>query len=406
MKDLIAELTAELENNIIPFWTGKMVDTENGGFYGRIDGNQIIHPHAGKGVILNSRILWAFSAMYRFDPSSLYQEMAFRAYDYLKNHFFDPVHGGVYWLVDYAGRPLDKKKQIYAQAFAIYGLSEYYLAFSKPKAMELAIYLFEKIEEYSFDSRNNGYFEAFSEDWCLLDDLRLSEKDANELKSMNTHLHVLEAYTNLYRIWPETQLKRQLINLVQVFLDKILNPDTYHFELFFDEKWQVKANTVSYGHDVEGSWLLQAAAEVIDDKSLLAAIKKIALKIVDVSLKEGFASDGSIYYEKSDNKLDTDRHWWPQAEALVALVNAWQIGKDKKYLKKARKTWSYIKKHQIDKKYGEWHYKVDKHDKPYTDEDKAGFWKCPYHNSRACLEVISRLQNSQPQAKKEAIIGS
>ena len=391
MKNLIAELTTELEENIMPFWMERMVDKENGGFFGRMDGNDIIHPHAAKGVILNSRLLWSFSAMYRFNPTSQYQEMAFRAYEYLKKQFIDPVHGGVYWQVDYAGKPIQKKKQIYAQAFAIYGLSEYYLAFSKPKAMEMAIYLFEKIEEYSFDTQYNGYFEAFSEDWHLLDDLRLSDKDANELKTMNTHLHILEAYTNLYRIWPETHLKRQLINLIQVFLDKILDPETYHFNLFFDEVWRVKSKTVSFGHDVEGSWLLQEAAEVIGDTELLEDIKKIALKMIDVALEEGFASDGGIYYEKEGEEMDTDKHWWPQAEALVGLINAWQISSEEKYLKKVMKTWDFIQKRLVDNNNGEWFNKVDRNGKVKTDEDKAGFWKCPYHNSRACIEVVQRL---------------
>lgn len=404
MKDFIAELTTELEDNILPFWMNRMVDKENGGFFGRMDGNNIIHPHAGKGVVLNSRILWTFSAMYRFSPSSKYQEIAFRAYEYLKKYFFDPVHGGVYWQVDYAGKPVEKKKQVYAQAFAIYGLSEYYLAFSKPKAMELAIYLFEKIEEYSFDTQHNGYFEAFTQDWCLLDDLRLSDKDANELKSMNTHLHVLEAYTNLYRIWPETRLKRQLINLIQVFLDKILDPTTYHFHLFFDEVWRVKSNTVSFGHDVEGSWLLQEAAEVIGDQALLNDIKKIAVKMMDVAINEGLGGNGGLYYEKNDGELDTDKHWWPQAEMLVALINAWQISQDEKYLKKAGKTWNFIHKRLVDTKNGEWFNQVDKNGQVKADEDKAGFWKCPYHNTRACLEVVNRLQNSHIKPEDQTLI--
>ena len=405
MKNLIAELNTELEDNIMPFWMNRMVDKENGGFFGRMDGNNIIHPHAGKGVVLNSRILWTFSAMYRFKSSSQYQEIAFRAYEYLKKNFFDPVHGGVYWQVDYAGKPVDKKKQIYAQAFAIYGLSEYYLAFSKPKALELAIYLFEKIEEYSFDTQYNGYFEAFTQDWCLLDDLRLSEKDANELKSMNTHLHVLEAYTNLYRIWPETKLKRQLINLIKIFLDKILDSDTYHFHLFFDEVWRVKSRTISFGHDVEGSWLLQEAAEVIGDEALLEDIRKIAVKMVDVAIAEGLGGNGGLYYEKNGEELETNKHWWPQAEMLVALINAWRISRDEKYLKKAGKTWNFIQKRLVDRKNGEWFNQVDKNGQVKVDEDKAGFWKCPYHNARACLEAVRRLQNSYFEPEDKTITG-
>lgn len=391
MQRLVSELSGELENNIIPFWTSKMVDHKNGGFYGRIDGQNMVHPQADKGVILNSRLLWTFAAMYRFKPTAIYQEMATRAFQYISKNFIDADQGGVYWRVDYLGNPIDKKKQIYAQAFAIYGISEYFRAFADPKSLDMAINLFEKIEINSFDQQHNGYYEAYSQNWQLLDDLRLSEKDANEKKSMNTHLHVLEAYTNLYRVWPETRLKRQLINLIQVFLDKILDTETYHFHLFFDEVWQVRSTTISYGHDVEGSWLLQEAAEAIGDQELIFNVKETALKMVDVALQEGFASDGGIYYEKEGEETDTDKHWWPQAEALVALINAWQISNEQKYLKKAIKSWDFIQKHLVDNKNGEWFNKVDNRGKILSGEDKAGFWKCPYHNSRACIEVIQRL---------------
>lgn len=387
------ELLAELRENILPYWINKMTDHEFGGFYGRRDGHDNLEEQSPKGVILNTRILWTFSAAARLLKDESYLKTARRAFEYMQQYFVDRKHEGVYWMVDYRGEPLQPKKQIYAQAFAIYAFAEYFQASSDNEALTAAQHLFRLIERHSYDRHLDGYLEAFDERWKLLEDLRLSEKDANEKKTMNTHLHILEAYTNLYRVWKDPELEEQLRNLIVIFKERILNKQG-HFDLFFNERWQVQSHEVSFGHDIEGSWLLHEAAEVLGDKELIAEIEKIAINMADISIREGLDTDGGIMNEANHHGMltDTDKHWWPQAEALVGYVNAWQLTGDQKYLAAAARVWSFIKVHLIDKTNGEWFWRVTRDGIVNYDEDKAGPWKCPYHNGRAMIELISRLK--------------
>jgi len=390
-EDMIKELT----QNIFPYWMNKMVDEEYGGFQGRRDGYDNLDQRADKGIILNTRILWTFSHAARIFSNApdarRYRAIADHAYAYICRYFVDTKNGGVYWMVDYDGNPVSTKKQVYAQAFAIYALSEYFLATKSKEALEKAIHIFNLIEQYSFDKKYNGYLEAFDKDWNLLEDLRLSDKDANEKKTMNTHLHVLEAYTNLYRCWKDLFLEKQLRNLIDIFIDKIIN-EQHHFQLFFDEQWNVKSRVISFGHDIEGSWLLQEAAEVLEDNERIELTRKIALLMVDVTLREGLDTDYGIMNEQhGDGSLDRDKHWWPQAEGLVGLINAWQLSADPTYLEHTDRLWNFIKQSLIDSKNGEWFWRVNSKGEVIWSEDKAGPWKCPYHNGRALMELMQRL---------------
>ncbi len=385
------EFQKELEANILPYWMNKMIDEAHGGFYGRRDGYDHLDAKADKAVILNTRILWTFSHAAYILPDRNYRRVADRAYQYITKYFIDPQFRGVYWLIDYHGTPVATKKQVYAQAFAIYAFVEYFTATGKKESLDHAIDLFYLIEKYSFDQKENGYLEAFDREWKLLEDLRLSEKDANEKKTMNTHLHVLEAYTSLYRVWKDPFLGKQLRNLILLFRDKIIN-DTRHFDLFFDEHWNVKSHEISFGHDIEGSWLLFEAAETLGDKKLVGEIKGLCLAMVEETFQHGFDEDGGLMNEANEKGLiDGDKHWWPQAEALVGLVNAWQLSAKDKYLEAAIRNWRFIQAHLIDKECGEWHWRVNRSGSVNRDEDKSGPWKCPYHNGRAMLELIRRL---------------
>jgi len=251
--------------------------------------------------------------------------------------------------------------------------------------------LFRLIEKRSFDAERNGYFEAYSRDWELLEDLRLSEKDANEKKTMNTHLHILEAYTNLYRVWKDPELARQLRNLILIFTEKIVNATTKHLDLFFDENWNSKAKIVSYGHDIEASWLIDEAARILADQELLAIVQKVCIQIAEAAC-EGLQPDGSIVYEKdyTTGHPDKDRHWWVQSEAVVGFLNAYELTGNTEWRNKALKCWKYISENLIDRADGEWFWSISDEGIANRKEDKAGFWKCPYHNSRMCLEVLSR----------------
>jgi mannobiose 2-epimerase len=393
MKDNLIELKQqvkeELTQNILPFWSGKMIDEEQGGFYGKINGDGLLIQQADKGGILNARILWSFSSAYLQEKNPLYLEMANRVKTYILNHFFDPEFGGTYWNLSFDGKPVDTKKQIYSQAFFIYAFSEHYRASADETSLQKAIELFRLIEKYSFDPELNGYFEAYSRDWVLLEDLRLSEKDENEKKTMNTHLHILEAYTNLFRVWKDDELKRQLRNLILIFTEKIVNQKTLHLDLFFDENWKTKSTIVSYGHDIEASWLIDEAARVLGDSELLAEVQQICIKIAEVSC-EGLQHDGSMVYELDKGHLETDRHWWVQSEAVVGFLNAYELSGDKQWLEKAENCWKYISENLVDRTGGEWFWSISDAGVPNRIGDKAGFWKCPYHNSRMCLEVMMR----------------
>ena len=394
------EMQDVLEKNILRFWLDKMVDHEHGGFYGRIDGNGVLHPEAEKGAILNARILWAFSAAYRvfshLSPLtsylSEYLEAATRAKDYLINHFLDKEYGGVYWSLDYLGRPSDTKKQFYAIGFAIYGLSEYARATGDKEALNYAIQLYECVEEHALDPVYNGYVEACTREWEEIADMRLSELDANYPKSQNTHLHIIEPYTNLYRIWQSPELEVSLRNLIDIFTDRILNPETHHLDLFFEMDWTRGAGHLeSYGHDIECSWLLHEAALVLGDKEVLARVEPIVREVAKASEK-GLRLDGSMIHEANldTGHVDDDLHWWVQAENVVGWFNLYQHFGDTEALDRALRCWKYIKTQFIDWDNGEWHWSRHPDGSLNNVDDKAGFWKCPYHNSRMCLEVIER----------------
>jgi mannobiose 2-epimerase len=414
------EMQDVLQNNILRFWLDKMQDHEHGGFYGRIDGTGILHPEAEKGAILNARILWSFSAAYRVLGNQEYLEAATRAKDYIIEHFIDPEYGGVYWSVDYQGNPLDTKKQFYAIGFAIYGLTEYARATDDREALDYALQLFDCIEKHAFDREHNGYIEAMTRDWKPIADMRLSELDANFPKSQNTHLHIIEPYTNLLRCLKELQAKEScdyvpaigsvlpvgisvpietilcvegaLRNLIDIFTDKILNPETHHLDLFFEMDWTRGAGHLeSYGHDIECSWLMHEAALVLGDQKVLDKVEKVVREVAKASEK-GLRPDGSMIHEANldTGHVDDDLHWWVQAENVVGWYNLYQHFGDEDALKKAVRCWHYIKDNLIDYKNGEWFWSRHPDGSLNTVDDKAGFWKCPYHNSRMCLEIIER----------------
>jgi len=391
MEKFKAELEQELFH-ILSFWQNETWDKINGGFIGAIDGYNRKYPEASKGVILNARILWAFSAACNVLKSDEFAPTANRAYDYIIRHFLDKNDGGMFWELDFKGKVLNSKKQVYAQAFAIYALAEYHKFSKIEEAKKLAIELFRLLEKHAFDQQDDGYLEAFNRKWKLLEDLRLSDKDANEKKTMNTHLHVLEAYTNLLKIWPDDLLRKQLKNLVRIHIDKILDKSTYHLNLFFDEKWNLKSDEYSFGHDIEAAWLLCEAAKVVKEGQLINEVNNVAVKVAEVTLREGLDIDGGLMQEgKGGNYTDTDKHWWPQAEAIVGFLNAFQLSKKQEFLEAANNVWQFTKRKIIDPKNGEWWWRVNRAGTPYLEEEKAGFWKCPYHNSRVCLEVMERL---------------
>lgn len=370
-----------LEDNILKFWADKMYDPE-GGFYGRMDGQNVLHLDAERGAVLNARLLWSFSAAYRVLRKPEYLAMATHAKEYICARFLDKEHGGCYWSVTADGRPLDTKQQTYALGFMVYGFSEYHRATGDRQALETAISLFHDIEAHTFDTVHIGYIEALTRDWQPIADMRLSDKDENGSRTMNTHLHILEPYTNLYRVWRDPRLAERLRLLIRIFATRLYNPQTGHLGLFFNDAWQPIASrhADSPGHDIEAAWLLNEALNVLGDQALTDELTPVVRHIAR-------ASEDGIFAETQ---------WWTYCEAVIGYIDQWQrvamSGESGHYWQLAEQAFQYICDRLIDREHGEWYWAVLPDGTPDTGNDKAGFWKCPYHNSRMCLELIERLR--------------
>jgi mannobiose 2-epimerase len=383
------EVTQELTQNILPFYLNHAVDQEHGGFYGLIANDLTVSPNAPKGLIQNCRILWTFSLAYRRLGDPAYLTMAERAYHYLLQHFWDSASGGLYWLLDCRGQPLDPTKMVYGQAFGIYGLVEYYQATGQPDSLEQAITLFKLLEQHSYDPHHDGYFEDYRPDWTRRYGPSIDQVPA--AKTMNSHLHLLEAYTNLLRTWADDSVRAALKRLLLVTLRHLIDPQTGHFNLHFDAAWQSQSNHFSYGHDIEGSWLLVEAAEVLGNADLCSQIKEIALKMAQVTYDEGRDADGGLFNEGNPGGMrDFNKEWWPQAEAMVGFLNAYQLSGQAHFLEASLQSWRFVQQYLIDRQHGEWFWGVARDGRPHNRE-KTGPWKAPYHNGRACLEVRQRL---------------
>jgi mannobiose 2-epimerase len=391
--ELATKLRAHLFGHILPFWCGPAVDHEQGGWMAWLANDLQPDRLKPKGLIVHARILWAFSAVYQVEPDPLYRQMAERAFDYIINHFWDAQHGGAFWRLDDSGKVLDDSKKIYGQAFCLYALTEYHRAFASAGALTRALQLFELIERHAHDGEFGGYLEVRQRDWSEAGpDARLSDKDMNEKKSMNNHLHLLEAYTNLYRETQNPLVAQRLRELIQIFRERILDSRTGHLHHFFDEQWRVRSDTYTFGHDIEASWLLCEAAEVLETPALLEAVRTVALQMVEAVLNEGILADGGLVYEgRGGILMDAGRECWPQAEAVVGFINAFQLSRDPKYLAAAQRVWDYVEQNLVDRVHGEWFWRINEEGRPDAKLPKVSEWKGPYHVSRACLETMRRL---------------
>lgn len=390
-KAIFHQLHAELQNElaeILHFWSTQTIDHRQGGFIGKMDNQGLVDYTAPKGLVLNARILWTFSAAYANLHDPMYLAVAQRAFGVLSTHFYDAHFGGYFWSVSPDGSALNTRKQIYGQAFVLYALAEYLRVLDgeeQAEVLQRGRAIFDWIEKHSFDPQHNGYWEAVAQDGSALEDLRLSPRDRNDPKSMNTHLHILEAYANFYHTWPDPELHRQLKNLIDLFLDKIIDPQTKHLICFFDAQWNPSPAPVSYGHDIETAWLLLEAAEIAGYR--LEDARRMAVAVAEAA-GEGFdTQNGALWYE---DHLP-EKHWWVEAEAMVGFLNAWELTKEEHFLGKSLSCWAYIQKQLKDKLHGEWYWGIDAQGKIMASEDKVGFWKCPYHNTRACLEGMRRI---------------
>lgn len=405
LREFVGRARRQLFEHILPFWSGPALDREQGGWLPWMDNELKVDRRQPRGLIVNSRILWTFSAAFRARPEARYREMAERAFDYLMTRFWDKEAGGAFWRLTSQGAVLEDTKKTYGQAFCIYALAEYHQALGTPapgsdaanaadrrEALARAIEVFELVEAHAHDPEHGGYFEVRKRDWSEAASSRLSEKDMNEKKSMNNHLHVLEAYTNLYRVWPTSRLQKRLEELVQLFEQRILDPRSQHLHHFFDEQWNVRSQTYTFGHDIEASWLLCEAAGVLEDPARLKRIEKLSLKMAETVLREALDADGGLCYEGTAGQvIDRRKECWPQAEAVVGFLNAFELCADERYLAAALRVWEYIEAHLVDWRNGEWFWRINLDGRPDPGLPKVSEWKGPYHGSRACLEVLRRM---------------
>lgn len=392
-KDLLDHIEADLRGNILPFWIQHVVNRPAGTFHGHLTNALQIDPQAERGALLTSRILWTYAAAFRQFGNAEYREMADFAYADLMKLHHDRKYGGFFWAINADGTVKRDRKQVYGQAFAIYALAEYHAATGRREPLDEAIAVYRLLEKHARERQQGGYLEAFGRDWSAIPDMALSPSDQNVPKSQNTMLHVMEAYTRLLAVWPDPGLKSALHALVDVMLTRILNPRTYHLGLFFTNDWRPTSDKISYGHDIEAAWLMSRAAEVLGDAALTSRVTPTALNIADVTLAEGTDADGGIY-NQGDPKGITDgtKDWWPQAEAVVGFINAWQLSGQERYLAAAAHTWEFIETHLVDREHGEWYRGTTRDGHRIETLEKVGFWKCPYHNGRMGLEAAVRLR--------------
>lgn len=395
----------ELHTNILSFWMKYGIDKSGKGFYGAADlqGNPI--PDAPKSCVLNARILWTFAqAAIQFD-NEIYAEIADRAFQVLQNDFADKKYGGYFMSIDSRNQPLETIKHTYAQAFVLYSLSKYCELRNTPNNKNLMTEYFYFLEEKTKATDKPGYFEAFTREWRPYGENRMA--DNNEPRSMNTHLHIMEAYAAFYKVSGNMLAGKRLKELLQLFIEKIIRPSG-HLGIFFDEDFREAESSkgiCSFGHDIEASWLLWEAAEILNDPEIVSQMKPLSVKMLDAVDRVGVDKDGGLFLESTrfGSHLRTNKHWWPQAETLVAFMNGLELTSDVKYWEKLKLSWDFVDKHVIDHENGEWFTKVNRLGVPYLvepDNDPSPYyrndwkidpWKCPYHNGRAMMELIARM---------------
>ncbi|MBI9050353.1 MAG: AGE family epimerase/isomerase [Anaerolineaceae bacterium] len=390
--ELRKQFEAELRENILKYWMTHPLDRENGGFYGEITNDNQIHNEIERSAVLCGRLLWTYSLAYNHFKDESYLETAEWFFDYLTTRFWDEKYQGIYWALDAQGLPVNDRKHTYAQAFAIYGLSAYYQVTGREESLSLAKQLFKLIDQHTYDNVNGGNIECRARDWSTLTDMRLSALEIDSQKSMNTLLHLMEAYTALSKIWPDALLIRRLDELVRIFIKHIIDPETAHQRLFFDEQWQSLSGQISFGHDIEASWLLLEAAEALNDTDLIAQAKAIGVDMAQKVYQQACGADGSIIYEEEANGQQVSkRHWWAHAEAVVGFYNAYQLSGEDHYQKAALRVWEYIQQHFVDRKNGDWFKVLEEDGTAILDHVKVGPWECPYHHARMCMEMMVRL---------------
>lgn len=391
MDKLKQEISQHLTTKILPFWMN-LKDEEQGGYYGYMNYDLQVDKQAVKGCILNSRILWFFSNACTCLQDKELLPYARHAYEFLKSACLDQVYGGVFWSVTWDGKVEDGTKHIYNQAFAVYALSSYYEASNEQEALDIAWELFTLIETRGKD--NGGYLEAFMQDFQTpAGNEKLSENGVMAERTMNTLLHVFEAYTELYRVTKDNRVKKPLEEILTLFSTKVYNPARHRQEVFFDKEWNSLIDLYSYGHDIETAWLIDRGCEVLGDPVITEKMGKITRDLAE-NVYQAAYHNHSLWNERERGTENKTRVWWVQAESVVGFLNAGEkMPEHPEYRQAAEEIWEYIKTYLVDKRNGsEWFWEVNDEGKPESRKPIVEPWKCPYHNGRMCFEVIRRLK--------------
>ncbi|WP_341939023.1 AGE family epimerase/isomerase [Marinimicrobium sp. C2-29] len=390
--DWAQEFSSELER-IADWWLIYSQDETNGGFYGEVGLDNKPNLQSDKGVVLNTRILWFFSELAQEIDDARYRAAADRAYHTLFERFVDAENGGVYWMLDARGYPKDTKKQVYAQAFAIYALVSYYRLTGNDAALEEAQTMFALLEEHTVCPDTGGYLEAFTREWGAMDDVRLSDKDLNYPKTMNTHLHVLEAYTTLYQVDRSPKVREALRYAIECFDRHLINKDSFHLRMFMDCDWNDHSPGHTFGHDIECSWLLAKATESLADPAMTARLRPSVLGMAEACLHEAMGEHGEMHdgFDFESREMNGERVWWVQAEAMVGFYKAYTLSGEAGYARAAERLWRFINQYQLAGESGEWLWLSRLDDQRRAPGYKLGPWKGPYHNGRAMMEMIRML---------------
>lgn len=400
---MAVEMKDHMLGTIIPFWRN-LRDDEFGGYYGYLSYGLELDKQAFKGCILNSRITWFFSNVYLLYKNGLLSDEDFsrhgytaedvkkeamHGYDFLYNKCIDKENGGIFWSLTYDGKPDDTTKHTYNQAFCIYALSSYYDAFGDGKALDLAAKLINIIETKCTDDL--GYLEARTITFEPESNEKLSENGVMADKTMNTLLHVFEAYSEYYRVTRDEKVGKRLEWIMDTFAEKVYNPKLHRQEVFFDREYNVIIDLHSYGHDIETAWLMDRGVKILGKKEYEDKMFPITKDLTDNIYKIAF--DGhSLANECEKGVVNEWRIWWVQAETVLGFLNGALADKTRsEYMDAAFAQWDFIKEYVWDKREGsEWFWEVKKDGTPDADQPIVEEWKCPYHNGRMCIEVIKR----------------
>ncbi len=382
----------DLTENILPWWMTYGVDEVHGGFYGEVDNNNVPNPNAPKHITLSARLIWTFSSAYRILGNPEYKAMADRAYDYFVKHFWDADHNMCYTLLSAEGEPIDKTRHVYGNAFAIYGFSEYYRATGCEEALDYARKLEAAMEKNAYDPEFKGYYEALTEKCVYSPWLRGVNRLPTDVKTMNTHLHVIEAYTCFLRSVDEPKVRNVVRQQLYVMLNKIVDHDTHHYNVYLDRAWNPTSTEISYGHDIEGSWLMWETAEVLDEPEAKRYTRDICVNIARACLEQGFTDFGAMKteYDPVTGHESKSFSWWEQNEAVVGFLNAWELSGEEAFLDASLRCMEFNQTYFVDHDKGGWFAHIDPATLKVTSPIKLNGWTCPYHNSRMCMEVIER----------------